>query len=763
MAVAGAAAFAATLAPAVNASAALRASDLSVLPGSGNSFAGGSASVGDVNGDGHGDLAVAHVDRAQARRGKVFVVFGGAGAPPASLSSLGSRGYTVISDEEIGVRAAGDFDGDGKADLIVSAPSGQYVVYGKAGTATIDLQADPAQATRVGAAGSNGARATEAAGDFNGDGADDLLASVKQGNRTIVNANSVVLGGPRVGSLDAAVGARVVGFPARQTCKPVLPGWLYFWLQTCERNPRPVAPIGDFNGDGKADLLIGSPSQLVFGRAGGGATYDPYAPTPAGSGIPVSGPAAAVDGVPVLSDGDLDGDGKADLVRPNSQPLPAGAQVAIRGQAGLTSLNTAARPTIPYAGVPAIEGLPDATLTYSEPLGDFDGNGTQDRLVPWNAYRTDVPSGSATPSPFAGAILLASDRPDRVAPQLTPRQVGLRYSSVRPDSRDVGPGSAIRVAVQEPVRVELSFRRVGGTIAGTIARDVVRNPAIDGADIPFDGRVDGTPLDAGDYLVDVTPVDAAGNRGETQDLPFTIKGGTTPGPTTPGPTTPEIPRPPIDPLSGGWRTSNKAAKQPNGSVVLTPAAASAKGQVYWPTAVDVRNSTVEFDLEMSGGAGAGVGMTLAYTQTPPVAPVLPGIGSTLGFGGANQFGFAVSFVTKKSTRLDPGENFVGVTHGIRQRYQPTSLNYVQSADPGYSLRDRTVHVKSTISSGDSLIVEVDGRKLIDIPSGLYISSWLGNSPTHNQVYAGTHLQFTASTGSTAFQQHLVKNVSVTYN
>ncbi len=761
----GAAAVVAALALPVSAGAVLRASDQSVLTGSSNSYVGGSASVGDVNGDGRGDLAVALVDRDEARRGRVFVVFGGAGAPPATLNDLGSRGYTVISDEEIGVRAAGDFDGDGKADLLVGSPSGQYVVYGKAGTASIDMQADTAQLTRVGAAGNNGARATAAAGDFNGDGADDLLASTNQNVTTIVNTNAVVFGGPRVGSLDAASGPRTLGFPARQTCKPAFPSWLYFWLQVCVRNPRPVTPIGDFNGDGNADLIVGSPSQLVFGRAGSGGTYDPYNPTPAGSGIPLSGPVAPVEGVPLLSDGDLDGDGKADLVRPSTQPLPSGAQVAIRGQAGLTSLNTATQPTIPYPGPPTIEGLPSASHTYSEPLGDFDGNGTPDRLVPWNGYDADVPTGSTTPSPYAGAILLASDRPDRVAPQLTPRQVTERsYSLVLPDSRNVGANSRIHVAVQEPVKIELSFRKVGGLIVGTVVRDVVRSAAVQGAEIPFDGTVNGTRLDAGDYLVDVTPIDAAGNRGETQDLPFTIKPGTTPGPTTPGPTTPAVAKTPVDPLSGAWKTVNRAAKQANGSVVLTPAVGNVGGQVYWPTPVDLRNSTVEFDLEISGGTGAGVGMTLAYTQKPPVLPVAPGTGSTLGFGGANQAGFAVAFVTARASSLDPGSNFVGVTHGIRPQARPTSMTYVQSADPGYSLRDRTIHVKSTVRGGNALTVEVDGKKLIDIPAGPYVSSWLGDtSSIYNTVYAGTHLQFTASTGPANFQQHLVKNVSVTYD
>lgn len=747
------------------ADAALRASDLAVVKGSPNSFIGGTAALGDVNGDGLGDFAVAFNERNEARPGRIFVVFGGAGAPPSTLNDLGGRGYTVISDDELGVQTAGDFDGDGKADLLVSSRAGSYVVYGKAGAATIDLQADPAQATRVGVSGTNGPRAYAAAGDFNGDGADDLLVNVPKGNQSVLYANAVVFGGPRVATIDGASGPRTLGFTTPQTCRPVYPSWLYFWLQTCERNPRMVTPIGDFDGDGRADLIIESPSQLVFGRAGLGGVYNPAAPTPAGSGIPFSGQAVPVDGAPVLSNGDVNGDGKADLARPLSPTLPTGAWVAVRGRAEATQVNTATEPTIPYAGVPKIDGLPSVDLTSSQPLGDFDGDGTSDRLVPWHTYDADVPTGATTPSPYAGAVILASHRPDRVAPQLTPRTLTNRGPlRIQPDPSNVGATTSISVPVQEPVKLELVVRKVGGLTVGTITRDVRRSADNGPAIVPFDGTVNGTSLAAGDYVIDVTPIDAAGNRGETQDATFTVKTPTTPGPTTPQPTTPDVPKTPIGPLSA-FTVQKSAVKQADGSIVLTPAKANVGGQAYWPTAVDVRNSTVEFDLEMTGGTGGGVGMTLAYTPKPPVSPIVPGIGSALGFAGTNQQGFGVAFVTSRSSKLDPGSNFVGIAAGIRPRSSPTSMLYPYSADPGVSLRERTVHVKSTIANGEELTIDVDGRRLIEIPVAMHVKAWLGNAPEiyGGPGYGGSFLQFTASTGPANYQQHLVKNLKVTYD
>lgn len=155
------------------------------------------SSAGDVNGDGFDDLIVgapgsgSYYGKYDA--GHAYVVFGKAGATRANieLASFGANDGFVIQGDAAGdytgasVASAGDINGDGFDDLIVSAPGGGYlgsnegnvyVVFGKAGStrANIDL---------TNLAPADGFRITEdfvsarvsSAGDVNEDGFDDLL------------------------------------------------------------------------------------------------------------------------------------------------------------------------------------------------------------------------------------------------------------------------------------------------------------------------------------------------------------------------------------------------------------------------------------------------------------------------------------------------------------------------------------------------------------------------------------------------------------
>ena len=287
--------------------------------------------VGDINGDGLSDLVVgAPSDRvgSVSSAGSVTAVHGhvaGLGAGPSTMIAQGApaSGVAETGDHFGASVALGDIDGDGWADAVVGAPGEDvgssfdpgviHVVRGSSSGLTARTDQVFSQAGDVAGLVEPGDRfgSALATGDFNADGHIDVAVGVPgEDIGSEANAGAVVLlygtseGLSATGSRSMTQGGSLAGEP-----------------QADDRFGAAMV-AADFNGDGFADLAVGSPGEsagaargvglvhVVYGSPRGltSASHQSFGPADVGN---LTGAGSTFGAA--MAAGDFDGDGQHDL------------------------------------------------------------------------------------------------------------------------------------------------------------------------------------------------------------------------------------------------------------------------------------------------------------------------------------------------------------------------------------------------------------------------------------------------------------------